>query len=127
MREVLLASGDAVLLYDTSGPYTDPGFTADILRGLPALRDACIAERGDTEEYDGRPPRPEDNGRPRADDRNLDEIFVGSGRRPRRAAGERAVTQLAYARRGEITPETEFVGSREGVPAELVRDEVPAG
>ena len=87
MREVVLASGDAVVLYDTSGPYTDPGFTPDVRRGLPAVRDGWIVERGDTEEYVGRPPRPEDNGRWRGDERNLDAIFRGSGRRPRRAVG----------------------------------------
>ena len=127
MREVVLASGDAVVLYDTSGPYTDPGFTPDVRRGLPALRDGWIVERGDTEEYVGRPPRPEDNGRSRGDERNLDAIFTGSGRRPRRAVGGRAVTQLAYARHGEITPEMEFIALREGLAVEVVRDEVAAG
>ena len=127
MREVVLASGDAVVLYDTSGPYTDPGFTPDVRRGLPALRDGWIVERGDTEEYVGRPPRPEDNGRWRGDERNLDAIFTGSGRRPRRAVGGRAVTQLAYARHGEITPEMEFIALREGLAVEVVRDEVAAG
>ena len=127
MREVVLASGDAVVLYDTSGPYTDPGFTPDVRRGLPALRDGWIVQRGDTEEYVGRPPRPEDNGRSRGDERNLDAIFTGSGRRPRRAVGGRAVTQLAYARRGEITPEMEFIALREGLAVEVVRDEVAAG
>ena len=127
MREVVLASGDAVVLYDTSGPYTDPGFTPDVRRGLPAVRDGWIVERGDTEEYVGRPPRPEDNGRWRGDERNLDAIFRGSGRRPRRAVGGRAVTQLAYARRGEITPEMEFIALREGLAVEVVRDEVAAG
>ena len=127
MREVVLASGDAVVLYDTSGPYTDPGFTPDVRRGLPALRDGWIVQRGDTEEYVGRPPRPEDNGRWRGDERNLDAIFTGSGRRPRRAVGGRAVTQLAYARRGEITPEMEFIALREGLAVEVVRDEVATG
>ena len=127
MREVLLASRDAVVLYDTSGPYTDSGFIPDVRRGLPALRNGWIAERGDTEEYDGRVPRPEDNGRARGGKRNLDAIFTGSGRRPRRAVGERAVTQLAYARRGEITPEMEFIALREGLDVELVREEVAAG
>ncbi len=127
MREVLLSTGDAVVLYDTSGPYTETGFEVDVRRGLPALRDGWIAERGDTEAYVGRPVRPEDNGRPRAGDRNLDEVFAGSDRLPRSAAGDRAVTQLRYARRGVITPEMEFVALREGVATELVRDEVAAG
>ncbi|CNG90068.1 Thiamine biosynthesis protein ThiC [Mycobacterium tuberculosis] len=47
-------------------------------------------------------------------------------RRPRRATGG-AVTQRAYARRGEITPEMEFAALREGVPPEFVRDELAAG
>ena len=36
-------------------------------------------------------------------------------------------TQLYYARRGEITPEMEFVAAREGLPAEFVRDEIARG
>ncbi|AEA28270.1 Phosphomethylpyrimidine synthase [Pseudonocardia dioxanivorans CB1190] len=38
-----------------------------------------------------------------------------------------AVTQLAYARAGIVTPEMEFVAVREGVDAELVRSEVARG
>src|SRR4249920_2785404 len=37
------------------------------------------------------------------------------------------VTQLHYARKGEITPEMEFIAIREGLPAEFVRDEVKRG
>src|SRR5262245_45033669 len=48
---------------------------------------------------------------------------------PRRAAARDhgAVTQLYYARKGEITPEMEFVAIREGLPAEFVRAEVARG
>jgi len=127
MREVPLSTGDSVVLYDTSGPYTDPSFQADVRHGLPALRDGWIAERGDTEEYDGRPVSPADNGRTPVGGRNLDEVFAASSRRPRRAVDDRAVTQLAYARRGEITPEMEFIGLREGVAPEVIRAEVAAG
>jgi len=127
MREIPLSTGDAVVLYDTSGPYTDSDYQADVRRGLPALRDRWIVERSDTEDYEGRSIRPEDNGRTQAGGRNLDEVFAGSIRRTRRAVEGRAVTQLAYARRGEITSEMEFVGLREGVAPELVRDEVAAG
>ncbi|WP_131740892.1 phosphomethylpyrimidine synthase ThiC [Actinomadura roseirufa] len=124
MREVPLTTGDAVVLYDTSGPYTDPAYEADVRRGLPALRDAWIAERGDTAPYEGRTARPEDDGR-----RSGDPLRGGAAfpeRRPRRAVGG-AVTQRAYARRGEITSEMEFVALREGVPPEFVRDELAAG
>src|SRR5262249_41621144 len=37
------------------------------------------------------------------------------------------MTQLHYARKGEITPEMEFIAIREGLPAEFVRDEVARG
>ena len=37
------------------------------------------------------------------------------------------VTQLHYARKGEITPEMEFIAIREGLPVELIRDEVARG
>jgi phosphomethylpyrimidine synthase len=44
---------------------------------------------------------------------------------PRR--GRPVVTQLYYARRGEITPEMEFVALREGLEPEMVRSEVARG
>jgi phosphomethylpyrimidine synthase len=127
MREVRLSSGDSVVLYDTSGPYTDPGTDTDVRQGLPSLRHDWIAERADTEAYDERPVRVEDNGRSRAGSHNLDEVFAGSDRRPRQGIGGQAVTQLAYARRGQITPEMEFVALREGVSSETVRDELATG
>jgi phosphomethylpyrimidine synthase len=126
MREVRLTTGDSVVLYDTSGPYTDDAVTTDIRRGLPPLRAPWIGERGDTETYEGRPPRPEDDGR-RADDlSNLDAVFDIADRRPRRSTGG-AVTQLAYARRGDVTAEMEFIAVREGLAPEFVRDEVARG
>ncbi len=127
MREVPLTSGDSVVLYDTSGPYTDPDHAADVHHGLPPLRKDWIAERGDVEAYEGRQTRPEDNGRKADDLHNLDAVFPGSGRATRRAQDGRAVTQLAYARRGQVTPEMEFVALREGVSPSYVRDEVARG
>jgi phosphomethylpyrimidine synthase len=126
MREVQLTTGDAVVLYDTSGPYTDDTVATDIRRGLAALRAPWIAERGDTEEYQGRDARPEDDGRRPGDLGNLDAVFDTAARKPLRAKGD-AVTQLAYARRGEITAEMEFIAVREGLAPEFVRDEVARG
>jgi phosphomethylpyrimidine synthase len=126
MREVLLTTGDSVLLYDTSGPYTDPALRTDVRLGLPALRAAWIAERSDTEEYPGRPVQPVDNGAKSHDHRNLDSVFAAT-RAPRRAVPGRTVTQMGYARAGQITPEMEFVALREGVEASYVRDEVARG
>ncbi|MFF2541111.1 phosphomethylpyrimidine synthase ThiC [Kitasatospora sp. NPDC058063] len=131
-REVRLSNGGSVPLYDTSGPYTDPSFEPDVRRGLPALRDAWIRQRGDVEEYDGREPRPEDDGikhtSPRGGNlRNLDAVFPGRPRRPLRGRDGAAVTQLAYAKRGVVTPEMEFVALREGLAPEYVRAEVARG
>ncbi len=126
MREVVLSTGDSVVLYDTSGPYTDTTLRTDIRIGLPALRESWIAERADTTPYDGREVQPVDNGLKAHDTRNLDSRFA-STRKPRRAVDGRTVTQLAYARRGEITPEMEFIALREGCTGEHVRDEVARG
>ncbi|KOV39090.1 phosphomethylpyrimidine synthase [Streptomyces sp. XY431] len=131
-REVVLTNEKTVPLYDTSGPYTDPAYEPDVRRGLPALRDSWIRQRGDVEEYDGREARPEDDGikhtSPRGGNlRNLDAVFPGRPRRPLRGRGEVAVTQLGYAKRGIVTPEMEFVALREGLAPEYVRDEVALG
>ena len=127
MREVALTNGDSVVLYDTSGPYTDSEVRTDVRFGLPALRAPWIAEREDTEEYQGRVWEPSDDGLKSSDLRNLDAVFSG-GRKPLRGVAEKgAVTQLAYARRGEITAEMEYIAVREGVAAEFVRDEVARG
>ncbi len=127
MREVRLTTGDSLVLYDTSGPYTDPACAVDVRAGLSPLRAEWIAERGDIETYPGRPARPEDDGRPTATLSGLDAVFPAGERRPRRAVGGAAVTQLAYARRGQISREMEFVALREGVAPEFVRDEVASG
>jgi phosphomethylpyrimidine synthase len=134
MREVPLTTDDSVVLYDTSGPYTDPAFEPDVRRGLPRLRERWIREREDVAEYEGRPVAPVDDGYRHTEDRmrglrNLDAVFHGAdGRRPLRAKDpSRPVTQLAYARRGVITPEMEFIALRESVEPEFVRSEVAAG
>ncbi len=110
-----------VRLYDTSGPGSVPTV------GLPSLRRPWITSRGDVEEYEGRPVNRRDDGRA-ALRREGDgpAAFPVDGRRPLRSTGT-PVTQLHYARAGEITPEMAFVATREGVPAEVVRDEIAAG
>jgi phosphomethylpyrimidine synthase len=115
---------DPVLLYDTSGPGSDRR------AGLEPGRSPWIHERGDVEHYAGRVATLRDDGRAsfRAG-RSAAEPFPGeSADRPRlRAARGRTVTQLHYARRGEVTPEMAFVALREGLAPELVRDEVARG
>ena len=106
-------------VYDTSGPYTDPQARIDIRKGLPALRAAWIAERGDTVELSG--PTSE-YGRARLADPALAGMRFDLMRKPLRAKAGANVTQMHYARRGIVTPEMEFVAIREN----LLRDELAA-
>ncbi|WP_083593299.1 phosphomethylpyrimidine synthase ThiC [Aurantimonas sp. 22II-16-19i] len=101
-----------VTVYDSSGPYTDANAAIDIARGLPRHRTGWALAGGDVEEYDGRTVRPEDNGNLPAD--KLTPAFPVANR-PLRARAGRAVTQLAYARAGIVTPEMEFVAIRENL------------
>ncbi len=99
-----------ITVYDASGPYTDPDVAIDVRRGLPALRLDWIRGRGDVEELDS---ITSDYGRARLEDTTLSDIrFLGT-RKPMRAKPGARVSQLHYARRGEITPEMEFVAIRE--------------
>src|SRR3989454_58146 len=108
MREISQSGGNPPLLvYDTSGPYTDPAARIDIQKGLPPVREAWIAQRGDCEILQG--PSSE-YGRKRLTDPKLAELRFDLHRKPRRG---RCVTQMHYARRGIITPEMEFIAIRE--------------
>ena len=99
-----------LLVYDTSGPYTDPEAKIDLRRGLAELRRDWIEARGDTEFLDC--PTSE-YGRRRANDPMLAHLRFELTRKPRRAREGKNVTQLHYARQGIITPEMEFVAIRE--------------
>src|SRR5881398_2193257 len=125
MREIALSGGNPPLrLYDTSGPYTDPDAQIDLKRGLPPMRLPWILGRGDVEELPG----PTSAYRRRRDeDPALGGVRFASVRLPHRAKPGSRVTQMHYARRGEITPEMEFVALREGMSPEFVRDEVARG
>ena len=115
MREIDLhptAGEPPVTVYDSSGSYTDPDAEIAIDRGLPRLREGWIAARGDTETYEGRDITPADNGFAEGA-RLVPEFPVRNA--PRRATGGRAVTQMAYARAGIVTPEMEFVAIRENL------------
>ena len=101
-------------VYDTSGPYTDPSVVIDVRAGLPSVRDAWIAERGDTEVIVGREAKPQDDGYRTAADADRIERFERT-RPVRRAVDGRNVTQLHYARQGIITPEMEYIAARENL------------
>jgi phosphomethylpyrimidine synthase len=117
-----LQANEPVRVYDTSGPWGDLDFHGDVRRGLPALRDAWIQERGDTETYVGRSVRPEDNGHSGAAGAILEQ-FPGVSRKPRRAKSG-SVSQLNYARKGVITPEMEFIAIRENMKLQAAKEAV---
>jgi phosphomethylpyrimidine synthase len=120
MREIALtptrtATGEEIpnpplVVYDTSGPYTDPAAGIDVRLGLPPLRRAWIRERGDVIEL---PTVSSEYGRRRAADPRLDGLRFAHPRRPLRARPGANVTQMHHARRGVITPEMEYIAIRE--------------
>ena len=126
MREIAVSNEAPLIVYDSSGPYTDAGVQADIARGLPDLRGDWQLRRGDVASYPGRPVTAADNGF--AEGARLTPAFP-ERRDPLRAVGDRAITQLAYARAGIVTPEMEFVAIREneGRLAAHIRDGDPMG
>ncbi len=110
MREIALSAGEPPLrVYDTSGSHE-----SDVRTGLPALRRPWIADRGDVVDV-----APAGRGPGSAQ-------IPASLRRPV-VRGTGPVTQMHYARRGEVTPEMEFVALREGLDPETVRSEVARG
>ena len=108
-------------LYRTRGPWAEPE------EGLPALRSEWVHSRGDVEEYSGRQRNLLDDGTRAAKRGAASEEWRGESRTPLRAKAGKRVTQMAYARRGEITREMEFVALREHCDVEKVRAEVAAG
>ena len=114
MREISLhetAKEPPVVVYDTSGPYTDPAETIDIEAGLKRLREPWIKARSDVEEYEGRTVKLEDNN---ATGEHLVPEFPAL-RKPMRGINGAAVSQVKYARDGIITPEMEFIAIRENM------------
>jgi phosphomethylpyrimidine synthase len=112
-----------VVVYDTSGPYTDPAASIDVRAGLQPSRLPWILERDDTEAYEGRTVKPEDNGY-QEQGRVEVECFPREARRkPLRARAGCNVSQMHYAKRGIITPEMEFIAIRENQKLEDYREQ----
>ncbi len=113
MREISLSGGEAPLrVYDTSGPEG-----ADVRKGLPRLRDAWIRARGAYDETEPSYVPVPGHSDP--------DVPMPPARKARRSRGN--ATQMHYAKKGEITPEMEFVAIRESLAPEYVRDEVARG
>ena len=99
-----------ILVYDTSGVYTDPKISIDLNQGLPNVREAWIAERQDTEQLAHLSSH---FGQERLKDIRTADIRFAHIQKPRRAKTGKNVTQMHYARQGMITPEMEYIAIRE--------------
>ncbi|MEP2942847.1 MAG: phosphomethylpyrimidine synthase ThiC [Hyphomicrobiales bacterium] len=118
MREIQVhptAGEPNVIVYDSSGPYTDTNVETDIAKGLPRFRESWVEAMGDCERYEGRHVKPEDNGFAKGD--KLTQEFPIRNQ-PFKAKDGKAVTQLAYARAGIITREMEYIAIRENLGRE---------
>ncbi len=116
-----LEQNTPVVVYDTSGPYTDPDTETDINQGIAKLRAQWIEARGDTEEitesesyYRGE----------RAARMDLDQIRFPAENKIRKAKPGQNVSQMHYARKGIITPEMEYIAIRENQRRLSQRDEL---
>lgn len=133
--EKMMHENAPVYVYDTSGAYTDPDITIDINKGLPRTREKWLSQRDDLEQLPG---ITSEYGRQREADKGLDSIRFANRYAPRRAKKGCAITQMALAKQGIITPEMEYVAIRENmnneklgikshITPEFVRDEIAAG
>lgn len=101
-----------VIVYDSSGPYTDENVTVDVRQGIPRLRESWIAQRQDTITLEGFSSA---YGQKRWSDPALAELRFKRTHAPKVARKGMNVTQLHYARKGIITPEMEYVAIRENI------------
>ncbi len=156
VREIDLhptAKEPPVVVYDPTGPYTDPSIVIDVEKGLPRLRTEWVEARGGVETYDGRAMSPLDNGG--AAGKFLAREFPvrrrplralpspacgrgagGEGPHPEFAAAnstlsrkrERVapVTQLEFARAGVVTREMEYVAIRENLGRKAMLEQAEA-
>ncbi len=111
-RGGVLTPNPPIPLYDTSGPFGDPAIEIDLTRGITPIRHAWIEERDDTELVQ--------------DPASRAHLAMGHpfrDRSVRKARAHRKVTQLHYARQGQITPEMEFVAIRENVRLAALRED----
>ena len=120
MREITLSDTNSngkpavknapVIVYDTSGPYTDTNVTIDVLKGLPRLREKWILERGDVEQLND---ISSEYGHERLLKTEIDHLRFQHIKKPLRAKAGMNVSQMHYAKKGIITPEMEYIAIRE--------------
>ncbi|MCX6181620.1 MAG: phosphomethylpyrimidine synthase ThiC, partial [Bacteroidetes bacterium] len=128
MREITLTDtkfngknipNEAVTVYDTSGPFTDPDLSIDVKNGIPKIREQWILDRGDVEQMDGMSSL---YGNERMNNKSLDYLRFEKIEKPLRAKKGANVSQMYYAKKGIITPEMEYIAIRENQRIEKVKN-----
>ena len=125
MREIALTASSSegseskertFLVYDTSGPYTDPEAQIDIRKGLPSVRTSWLSARGDVEVLGD---VASEVRRQRPSEQSLNGKRFPHLQKVLRAKPSSNVSQMHYARQGIITPEMEYVAIRENQARDL--------
>ena len=133
--ERIFKKNNPVIVYDTSGPYSDPKISIDIVKGLPRIREEWYGKRKDVVQL---PELTSAYGRERLADASLDSLRFPKRYLPFRAKEGKNITQMYYAKKRIITPEMEYVAIRENqqiealglksyITPEFVRKEIAAG
>lgn len=110
---------EPILIYDTSGAYTDPNIEIDVRKGLQPIRQQWIDDRGDTEQLAG---LSSEYGRKREENESLNHLRFNRNRKPLKAKKGRNVSQMHYAKKGIITPEMEFIAIRENQKLQEIKE-----
>ena len=106
-------------VYDTSGPYGDPNQQIDVHKGLHPIRQAWITARNDTITLQD---VSSTFAKAREDDIFTEDFRFTRSTKPKKAAQNKNVTQLHYARQGIVTPEMEYIAIRENMGRERLND-----
>lgn len=110
-----------VVVYDTSGPYTDPNININVFEGIERIREKWIIDRGDVEQLSD---FSSDYAKKRNQDKTLDAIRFPNIPKPYKAKAGHNVSQMHYAKKGIITPEMEYIAIRENQMLALVREQM---
>lgn len=133
--EKTVKKNNPVIVYDTSGPFSDPKINTDITDGIPRIREEWCSKRKDIEQLSE---LSSEYGRSRLEDNSLKAIRFPKHHLPYRAKEGKNITQMYYAKRRIITPEMEYVAIRENqqiealglksyITPDFVRKEIAAG
>mgnify|MGYP001627407268 CR=1 FL=1 len=107
-----------IVVYDTSGPYTDPNKEVDIYKGIERIREKWILDRNDVEQLEG---SSSEYANIRLNDPKTEAIRFQHIPKPLRAKAGANVSQMHYARKGIITPEMEYIAIRENQQIDEMR------